>query len=175
MKIQFFYETGHSFTANNVTSYGEDAEDSNVIVYETESVKGDIHTFAQHCVPIFDLLFAVVTPQYGELPKDGGTIFTTTIIHGRASKFDIAVAAKQFAEIVAEAQAEAIDDNNFLDWKANENAKYRARQKRRFQEASDAAADLDERSIEQRVADDFNEEVKEILPLVKKVAEARTK
>lgn len=174
MKIQFFYVTGHSFTANNVVSYGEDAEDAGIIIYETETFKGDIRTVATHEVPTFDLLFAVVTPQNGELPQEG-EIHTTTIIHGRAGKFDIAVAAKQMAEIIGEAHAEAIEDNDFMEWKKVEEVKYRARQKRRHLEASAAQAELDERTTEQRVADDFNKEVDDLLPLVKKVVQHSTK
>ena len=170
MKIQFFYTTGHSFTANNVTSYGEDGSDSSVILYETENFKGDIRSVTQHEVPTFDLLFAIVSPQEGELPEEG-EIHTTTIIHGRASKFDIAVAAKQMAEIIGEAHAEAKADNDFIDWKKKENVKYRERQKRRHLEAVTAAEELDERSNEERVAQQFNEEVNEILPLVKRVVQ----
>lgn len=174
MKIEFFYTTGHSFTANNVTSYGEDGEDSGIIIYETETFKGDIRTVATHEVPIFDLLFAIVSPQNGELPEEG-EIHTTTIIHGRASKFDIAVAAKQMAEIIGEAHDEANEDNNFIEWKKKEHAKYRERQKRRHLEASEAAAALDERTAEERIAQQFNEEVNEILPLVKRVVQHTTK
>lgn len=174
MKIQFFYVTGHSFTANNVTSYGEDDDDSSIIVYETETFNGDIRTVAQHEVPTFDLLFAVVSPQFGELPVEGD-IHTTTIIHGRAGKFDIAVAAKQMAEIIGEAHAEAIADNEHMDWKKAEEVKYRARQKRRHLEASEAAAELDQRTTEQRAADNFNKEVDDLLPLVKKVVQHTTK
>lgn len=174
MKIQFFYASGHSFTANNVTSYGEADDDSSIIVYETESARGDIYTIAQHQVPTFDLLFAVVSPQHGELPAEGD-IHTTTIIHGRATKFDIGVAAAQMAQIIGEAQDEANADEAHLNWKAKEFAKYRERQKRRHQEAAAAEAANDERSIEQRVADQFNEEVGDMLPLIKKVINAVNK
>lgn len=170
MKIQFFYVTGHSFTANNVTSYGESEEDPSVIVYETETFQGDVRTVANHEVPTFDLLFAIVSPQHGEMPEEG-EIHITTIIHGRASKFDIAVAAKQMAEIIGEAQEEAIADNKHMDWKKAEEVKYRARQKRRALAAAEDAEAQDQRTSEQRAEDEFNKQVDEILPLVKRVVQ----
>ena len=134
MKIQFFYTSGHSFTATNVVSYGEAEDDSGIIVYKTESYRGDICTVAEHQVPTFDLLIAIVSPQHGELPEEG-EIHTTTIIHGRASKFDIAVAVAQMKEIIGEAHQEAIIEEKRRVFREEEHAKYRARRKEARQKA----------------------------------------
>lgn len=157
MKIQFFYTTGHTFTANNVVSYGEHESIPDLMVYETHTFNGDVEVIAHHQVPMFDLMFAVVTPQYGELPYEGGDIYTTVIIHGRADKFDIAVHAKQMAEIIGEAQVEAQEDEDHLNWKAHELVKYRARQKQRQQEKMERLAEEDDRSAEQKANDEFIE------------------
>ena len=140
MKIQFFYTSGHTFTATNVTSYGE--IDAETMQYSTESYRGDIRTVADHEVPMFDLLFAIVTPSHGELPAEG-EIHTSVIIHGRASKFDITVAPQQAQEIIDEAHEEALIEERHLNWKEKEKAAYRARQKARNVPVEDGECELE--------------------------------
>lgn len=128
MKIQFFYSSGHSFTATNVVNYGE--LDPENMYYETVSYRGDVRSEARHEVPMFDLLFAVVTPSANEAPLHG-SIHTSVIIHGLATKFDINVAPAQMVQIVDDAHEEALSDERHRVWKEEEAAKYRARQKAR--------------------------------------------
>lgn len=166
MKIQFFYTTGHSFTANNVVVYGESDMKRDTLVYQTRTFKGDISTIAEHEVPLFDLLYAVIT---GEFSDDGRG--TTTIIHGTATKFDVQVQAAQLAKIVGEAHDEANAEEASKNFKAKEEKKFRLRQKKRFEDKMLS----DERSEEVRLSDEFNKSANDAVGLVKKVGKAAHK
>jgi hypothetical protein len=172
MKAQFFYTSGHTFTASGVQKIEPfECEDTGEIYisYETESIKADVCSRSEHEVPAFDVLFVIVTPDAEDLAqaKAEGRMLTTFIIHGAANKFDIQVEAKEMSRIVAVAQDEAIVQNKILDHKASEQSKYRARQKRRHEERMDAMIEADARTAEQKVADAFNESAEEATKFIK--------
>lgn len=133
MKIQFFYTSGHTFTATNVLNYGSNASDDHgtEIVYTTERLRGDVWVTEVSHVPTHDLMYAIITPAHDDT-TDAGEVMQSVIIHGRATKFDVSVQKKQMDEIIAEAHDEAISDEKYNAWKKHENAKYRARRKKLF-------------------------------------------
>lgn len=126
-KIEFFYTHGHHFTATGVNADSIVVEPGVEIVYKTVSDNHDVKTKAKHKVPMHDLKFAVV--HYGdENPAFAGL---TTIIHGLATKFDVAATLAEASKIVAQEKAEVEAEARAKSRREKEAAKFVERRKAR--------------------------------------------
>lgn len=121
IKVEFFFLSGHTYTANHVL-YIEN--DNDTLYYVSFTKKDDVVSFQVHAVDKSDLSYAVIYDSFkGEN--------TTTIIHNVVNKFSIEPSDSEKKKLHDSAHELALKEERFKNWNEKEHKKYVERKRKR--------------------------------------------